>query len=536
MRPSPQDMTSALPDAAHPEPVPSPAVRPEPRWLVVLLLTAALLPRLAVFPLNENYFGDAVIRTELAQRWAEAPHWIASFDDGAYQFGPLHLYLVGLALKLWSNREHAGRLVSLLFGVLSVLPLYGLTRRLFGWRAAAAACLGLSVWGLHLQLSTTAASEALGLFLVLATLSSFAGALEARTLGPLFVAGFWMNLACATRYDVWLLMPLLVALLAWPAFRKGEGESGGRVAPLTRAVLFGAFCLPFPLAWMQGNELARGDPFWPATYIASFHKAWFPEGVQTWGQWEYRLQNLFFWPGTAVVTLTPLVALAGFVGLGWAWSARPQARWLVWVIAVPTAYFTMKAAVLGNFVPLARFAVVQVALVLVFVGPGFEWVLRQLPRAVGRGLVGLAGLCAVGWPLWLGAFTFRAEGKWQDMLRPISPTSTNPLAMMAVADYVKREATAHGEALLLDADPRYLDMQVAFFSGLPEERLVRFRWNTFQERVREVAPRFVVRMDGGRLLEDPAFELDVERGKLRFGDWTFDEVPGFAAPFHVYRR
>src|SRR4051812_33204113 len=76
------------------------------RWLAVLLLATALVPRLVVFPLNQNLYGDAVIRTELAQRWLAAPHLITSYADGAFQFGPLHLYLLAFVLKLGVAKEH----------------------------------------------------------------------------------------------------------------------------------------------------------------------------------------------------------------------------------------------------------------------------------------------------------------------------------------------------------------------------------------------------------------------------------------------
>ena len=46
---------------------------PSTRLLIGLLLVAALVPRLGVFPVNENRFGDAVARTELAERWLQQP-------------------------------------------------------------------------------------------------------------------------------------------------------------------------------------------------------------------------------------------------------------------------------------------------------------------------------------------------------------------------------------------------------------------------------------------------------------------------------
>ncbi|HEX8820135.1 MAG TPA: glycosyltransferase family 39 protein, partial [Archangium sp.] len=211
--------------------VPEPLAEPSSRLLLGLLIAAALLPRLLLMPFNENFYGDAVARTELAERWARAPHLITSYADGAFQFGPLHLYLVGAVLKVVPDKALAGRLVSLLFGVLAVVPLFSLTRRLFDWRAGVWASLAFCVWGMHLQMSTTAASESLSLFLMLWVFALCAEGLDENRLGPIFGAAVVLNLACATRYDAWMFIPLLcVGLLLW-------GED--RVAGLTRAVGFG---------------------------------------------------------------------------------------------------------------------------------------------------------------------------------------------------------------------------------------------------------------------------------------------------------
>src|SRR5262249_1453962 len=136
----------------------------EPGAFSPLLLACALvlLPRLAVFPWSENLYGDAVVRTELAQRWLQNPHWISHMDDGAFQYGPLHVYLVAGALALGIDREDAGRWVSLLFGVLTVLPLWSLSRRLAGIAGAWWAVAGLALWGVPIPMSTPPGSESGG--------------------------------------------------------------------------------------------------------------------------------------------------------------------------------------------------------------------------------------------------------------------------------------------------------------------------------------------------------------------------------------
>ena len=518
--------SSTEPSRPGPRLVPPADREPSAALIAGLMVAAAALPRLLLMPFNENLYGDAVIRTELGERWLAHPHWIHSFDDGAFQFGPLHVYLMALALELVPWREHAGRVLSLVAGVLTVLPLHALTRRLFGWRAAVWACLGFAVWGIHLQISTTAASEALGLFLVTWTLALFARGLDENRFTPIAGSAVVLNLACATRYDAWLLVPIFCALLFF-----GDKD---RIAAITRTMFFGLLSLPFPLAWMQGNELARGSPFYPVKYIDQFHAAWFQEGVAIWGNFLYRLQNLFFWPGAALFTLTPLVAVFGIAGMVRAWRERPDTRWLLWIAWVPTAYFTFRSTVLGNFVPLARFAVVQVALLLPFVAFGFSGLLGSARPALRKTVAGVTVACAVAFPLWLGLYTFRAEGRLQDTLRPASPTSTNPRAVMQVAAFLKTEVAAKGGAVILDTDPSYRDLQLAFFSGLPEPRMARYRWEIFPERLETADPRFLVRIEGGKLAQKPDFEVQASRARL--GERWFDEVPGFDPPFHVYRR
>ncbi len=506
--------------------VPAPQHEPSTRLLVGLLLAATLVPRLVVFFVNENLFGDAVVRTELAERWFRAPHLITAYGDGAYQFGPLHLYLVGTALSVF-DREVAGRVVSLLFGVLSVVPLFALTRRLFGWRAGVVAGLSFAAWGMHMQFATTACSEAVSLFFMLATFALYAEGVDENRFSPLFSAALMLNLACALRYDAWMYIPLLTLALCF--------SSTDKVVSLTRAVGFGLACLPFPLLWMQGNELLHGNPFFPVAAVEDFHRNWVRSSVGSGSAVVWRLKQLAFWPGIALLTLSPLVALLGMLGMVRAWKARPDTRWLVAAAVIPAAYFTFRSSILLTFVPLGRFTVTQVALVPVFVALGFAWLVgSRASPALRKGLAGLTAVVAVAVPVAMGLYTFRSEGPLQDTMRPVSPTSTNPVSLMQVAKFLKTEVASKGGAAALDVDPNYMDLQLAFFSGLPEERLARVRWDTFRQRLRETRPEVLVRFDGGSLSKDAGVKL--EGRSLVLDGIAYQKLEGFSAPLHVYRR
>ncbi|GHG64740.1 glycosyltransferase family 39 protein [Comamonas sp. JC664] len=506
--------------------MPAPQHEPSTRLLVGLLLAATLVPRLVVFFVNENLFGDAVVRTELAERWFRAPHLITAYGDGAYQFGPLHLYLVGAALSVF-DREVAGRVVSLLFGVLSVVPLFALTRRLFGWRAGVVAGLSFAAWGMHMQFATTACSEAVSLFFMLATFALYAEGVDENRFSPLFSAALMLNLACALRYDAWMYIPLLTLALCF--------SSTDKVVSLTRAVGFGLACLPFPLLWMQGNELLHGNPFFPVAAVEDFHRNWVRASVGSGSAVVWRLKQLAFWPGIALLTLSPLVALLGMLGMVRAWKARPDTRWLVAAAVIPAAYFTFRSSILLTFVPLGRFTVTQVALVPVFVALGFAWLVgSRASPALRKGLAGLTAVVAVAVPVAMGLYTFRSDGPLQDTLRPVSPTSTNPVSLMQVAKFLKTEVASKGGAAALDVDPNYMDLQLAFFSGLPEERLARVRWDTFRQRLRATRPEVLVRFDGGSLSKDAGVKL--EGRSLVLDGIAYQKLEGFSAPLHVYRR
>jgi 4-amino-4-deoxy-L-arabinose transferase-like glycosyltransferase len=489
------------------------------------LALLALLVRLPAYAVNENVLGDAVARTELALQWSRTPHWISSFQDGALQFGPLHLYAVGAAFKVGLRKEDAGRLVSLLCGVLTVVPLAVLTRRLFGWRAAVWAGVGLACWGLHIQLSTTAASEALSLLLTVSSLSAFAAGWQERRTWPLVAAGLLLTLACAVRYDAWMLAPLLAALLA--------SQEGERRAAVRRALLFSAACLPFPLAWLWGNWLEMGDPLHPIRYVERFHREWVQDGVALYGALGYRVHNLLFWPGSAVVTLTPVVGVLGMAGMGWAFRARRDVRWLLWVAWAPALYFTARSAVLLDLAPLARFTAAQVVLALPFVRPGLEAV---VPAAWRKAVATAAAALLVGLTAGLAAFTWEPSTWAREMLVPVSPAVRNPPPVRRLLALWRAQHREPWQPLVIDEDRGgYDDLQIAFFADHPEDRLLRRRWPDYaQRRAFFPHPAWVVRCEGGALESDP--DVEVRPGALRLGSDWFDEVPGLQDRCRLYRR
>src|SRR2546430_424146 len=202
-------------------------------WLALLLAAAARLP--ALF-LGMEHYGDGPVRVEIAERWARTPHLWRGFSE-TFQFGPLHLTLLGGTLELWPDRLWPPRLLSL-FCALAALP------------------------------------------------------------------------------------------------------------------------VPF---WLWQNARTSGDWLAPIHYIDRDHEALATMALSWFGQLRWRAYCLFYWPLAVLVLVTPLVGLLSLAGAARAlW--RRTAGWELAAIAwIPAVYFTFRGAVLADFRPLSRFALVAAA-------------------------------------------------------------------------------------------------------------------------------------------------------------------------------
>src|SRR6185295_20232173 len=90
--------------------------------------------------------------------------------------------------------------------------------------AVALAVLALALAPSHLQASTTAASEALYLLLLVAALERLHAAVTGRRRAQFLVAGLLASLAAVTRFDSWLAMPAAAGAIV---LFGGGGAAGG---------------------------------------------------------------------------------------------------------------------------------------------------------------------------------------------------------------------------------------------------------------------------------------------------------------------
>jgi hypothetical protein len=404
---------------------------------------AVLLVRLAVFPFAKNFYGDPIMRLEALTAWLKHPYFLKSFI-GAKQFGPLHLYLLALGQWIQPDLEDGPRLISLVFGSLTAFPLFRLAERRFGPRAAFLAVLGLAIYPLHLQASTTAASEAVFLWFLLWAVAL----LDSRAM---VLAGLVMAGACAVRYDGWFYAPLTWLWLAAPLREKRVS----RAAALT----YVAASLAVPIFLCVGNWIDLRSPFFVLRYVQENHVASAVQAAAAIGRWTYAAYCLLFWPANLAWELSPPIAFGGAVGVVAALREKRH-RDLLWLAAVPAAIFSVEGVLL-RFHPLARFTMPAAVLLLPYAGDGLLRVTRSLQASLRPAFAALAVLTGAGLPAFLAWRTLGKGDSFADTLRPLSPVSNLPPDLEGAADWIR--AHAANRKVEVETNWLYEELPIEFY-------------------------------------------------------------------------
>jgi hypothetical protein len=330
------------------------------------VLALALLLRAAVFPFAENKHGDAPMRALIAERLVLEPG--AAAQPRTYcQFGPLHMWLMSPFVALDPDVGRSSRYLSLVAGLLTFVPFLRLSRRLAGERGAELAGLALAASPLHVQASTTAASEALYLLLTVAMLERLLAGLddERGRVGPFVAAGLLAMLSALTRYDAWLALPITLAA----AWRFGRGEPGPLRRPRARGLaIFAALSALAPALWMGWGARRSDDPLFFFHYISSDHAQLAASVLHRYGPVLARARQLGVWALAFAAAMTPVLAAVAVKAIASRGARRlpadPGARVVLVAALAPPALYLLQGLLRLSFEPLPRFALVPGALLL----------------------------------------------------------------------------------------------------------------------------------------------------------------------------
>jgi hypothetical protein len=384
------------------------------------VLAVAVVLRVGLFGFAENKHGDAPMRALIAERMVLEP--ASAAQPRTYcQFGPLHTTLMRPFIALDRDAPRSSRYLSLLAGIAVFFPFLSLARRLVGDRRAAFAAFALAVSPLHVQASTTAASEALYLLLWVAAIDRLLVAVDTGRLVTFVVAGLLGSLAALTRYDAWLALPM-VAAAAWFFSRR----AGAPVRP-ARLVAFALAAASLPIAWLAWGAAAGGDPLFFAHYISSDHAGLAATAAARYGALLGRARQLGIWALAFAAAMTP-------VGVGLAIAAalrreRPLSPALsVTLVAAlgPPVLYLARGLTTQSFEPLARFGLVPGALLLPFAATALPE--ARLAAARWATLLGALGFSVVVWlvatagrgRIWAGAESMGALTRLDDEDRALA--------------------------------------------------------------------------------------------------------------------
>lgn len=450
-------------------------------------LGLALAARLLPFLYGWEHYGDGPVRIELAERWAQAPHLWRGFLE-AYQYGPLHLTLLGLLLRVLPDRFLAPRLLSLAAGLCCVWLIWRLALRIGGPTAALVAACGLALSPLHIQASTTGASEAVFLALLL-------GAIELLMSGAVFTPALLLAAGCLVRYDG-LLYVGLIGLL-WL-----------RERGLARTALFGAVALLPTLAWFGVNRAYTGDALAPIHHINADHRELAAMALGWFGSLRFRAYCLAYWPIAVCGIATPLLGLAAMAGAFRALWTRSEGARLAALAWIPAAYFTFRGAVLADFRPLSRFALVAATLSL-----PFAWSVLQ---RFGRAAQAATAIALVATPLVLAGLSWNRNGSLAEWSRPLSPISSLPPGIEDAARWLRANASPE-DVILVEGVWDYLDVPLIFAVHRPDDQWARQAWkDDFEKRLQRHQPTMAVLLYQGNLHNDPRASRDAVETSERF--------------------
>jgi len=382
---------------------------------------------------------------------------LAGDQESTRWYQPLLFYLMAVAFRFVPVTEQSMRLPTAVIGVLDILLMYGVARRLFGdyrWATLAAALLALSP--AHFIFSRQALDYICPLPFVLGWLWCVLAALETGNLWLSLASGILLGVGFYSYVASWATMPLLL-LITWAAHYQ-SGDKPSR-AGLAAAIGFAVPVLA-AIAWLwfhpeMWRDLALRYSGYDSRRLSQVSG---PTGVLNVANvvervsvyWDYfNPAYLFFSGGSNLSTATRragvfLLPVSVFLacGLPALWRQRAATKT---ILIAGAAIAPLPATLIGE-----RYAIQRELIVLPFVvlistfGAMFLW--RHSTRAVRLAAVGLL----LAMPAQFAAFYYDYFNDY----RIRSAFSFDPANFRGVAEFLLSSQTS-GEA-----PPMYLSEEL----------------------------------------------------------------------------
>ena len=179
---------------------------------ILIIIAAGLFLRLNDLGWETYGYGEVEIR-EAAESYAEG-----NFVNNFYLFDtpPFGKYLFAAAIMSLGNTEIALRLVSVIFGILSIMMTFLFARKLYGDKTALLASAIVSFSILHIQLSRYAQLETILTFFYIAIAYFLIDSLDNKRSAVIFL-GISLGLALAAKFTSLII---LVAVIVYAIYAR----------------------------------------------------------------------------------------------------------------------------------------------------------------------------------------------------------------------------------------------------------------------------------------------------------------------------
>jgi Dolichyl-phosphate-mannose-protein mannosyltransferase len=249
-------------------------------WIIVALV-AIVFGRLIlqVFLFRDGFL--AITADDFGRIIQDAVPWVSD-PSTIHLYGvwlPFYKIIYGLGIIVYRNLLVTPRILSTIFGILSILLIYRTTKLLFhktGIGIISATLFAFSPMGVWL--ASTSLSEMPYILFVLASLFYYLHYLNTRKSSYLYTSCLFLGLTTGLRYEGWWLGVFMSTYILFDQWRARKTKEGFRI-PFGTIILSLALIWTFPICWMLGNYFHYQNPVWFIGDISNYKTRWYGVGI-----------------------------------------------------------------------------------------------------------------------------------------------------------------------------------------------------------------------------------------------------------------
>ncbi|MBN2060688.1 MAG: tetratricopeptide repeat protein [Deltaproteobacteria bacterium] len=235
--------------------------------LAFILLLALALRVLALLSLKETIYFDFLLYDErLYHQWASRIAEGTFKSSSVYEMAPLPAYLMALVYMLASPDVIYIRIINIIFGVLTCYFIYLIAKKLIDGKAGLIASIIAMLYKPFIFYSIVPLKTSLSVFLFAATCYLLISVMEKTSLLNTLFLGLAVGLANNVRPNCIVLIPLILLLLIWNAYKIKSGLK--RASLIIILYIAGLFIVQSP--FMARNYFVAGQ-YSPTTSQTGFH-------------------------------------------------------------------------------------------------------------------------------------------------------------------------------------------------------------------------------------------------------------------------